>query len=115
MPRRVLGIPVRREGDDLELGIALLREGETLEAVHLTGAHLDFRHEQAGAMLLDQSQGVVGRGRLPFDLDTDPVDDLLHRLQPEGVLVQQYRRTMLRRTHRKGRLSIGLHEGLDHN
>ena len=36
--------------------------------------------EEVRTMLLDQGQGVVGRGRLPFHLDADPVDDLLHRL-----------------------------------
>jgi hypothetical protein len=34
---------------------------------------------------------------------------LLHSLQPKRVLVEQYCGAMLRRSHRKGRLSIELH------
>jgi hypothetical protein len=109
-PVDVLRVAVRREDDHLELRRPLLREREALDAVHLARAHLDARDEQAGTMLLDQCEGVVGRGRLPNDLDPDSGEDLLDGVQPKWMLVKQYCCAMLRRSHRKGRISIGLHE-----
>ena len=63
--------------------------GRSPDAVELVGRHhVDTRHEQIGAVVFDQRDGIVSVGRLADHLDANPLDQHAHCIQPERMPVQ---------------------------